>query len=124
MFTAWSLSDGSMNRYMRHNGLIYEFVQSVCFGAFDHEKQEHVDKYAIIMYWVDLDGYDDEEKEIMVSACGYHLDELKRTYGDGANDIVASCFMESLCMHGARTVGFAGNFEEAGEAVRNYIGYW
>lgn len=121
MYSAWEVADASQNQYIRHNGSIYESIQAICCEEYDKETQKHFYRYYINMFYTDIDEYGDEGKELMVSTYGHHLPDLIEKYGDKANDIVASCFIESRCVKDVRSIDVADSREQADEIIRNYI---
>ena len=117
----WFCTDTDSYQYCRDNGNgKYSFVEIVWLDTVEGDPGYPDKEYTVKAAYIDLNDYDEKEREIAI--CGYYdsLDVVYTEYEDGAEQIIAECIFEEMTDGSATTYGMMTR-EEAEEFVKKYI---
>ena len=117
----WELYDNDCCQYIRQNGTEYEMVQAVWLDTTEEDRTNGLHEYVIVNLAIDLDEFDDDEKEVYISSYGYTLERLIEEYGDGSESIIAECILEEQSLRDSCIIDVANSFEEAKTIIEKFI---
>ena len=121
MFTPWYETDSDCAQYIRHDGSMYEMIQTVWLDTTEDDIANGLHEYCIVRIRINLDDYSDEEKEIYIHSYGYTLESVVEEYGDDADLIIAECIMEDESLSDAYVIDDADSFEEAKRKIEEIV---
>ena len=98
-------------------------IQCVWLDLTMADRKNGAHEYVIVRMDIDLNDYDDEEKETYVDTYGYTLNHLRWAYGDEetVNSIVAECILEESILNDAYVIDVTDSFEDAKEKIEMII---
>lgn len=117
----WFCTDTDSLQYCKEHGNgKYSFVEIVWLDAVEGDPGYPDKEYTVKSAYIDLDDYDDNEREIVISGYYDSLDAVYTEYEDGADQIIAECIFEEMTDGSATTYGMMTR-EEAENFVKKYI---
>lgn len=124
MYSSWYATDPDCCQHIRSDGTRYEMIQCVWLDTTEEDRAEGKHEYCIVRMDIDLNDYNDEEKESYVGAYGYTLDHLRWAYEDeeAVNSIVAECILEEEILRDACVIADADSFDDAQTEIMKLIG--
>lgn len=117
----WFCTDPDSFQYCKeHGNRRYSFVEIVWLDTVEGDLGYPDKEYTVKSVYVDLNDYDEKEREIAI--CGYYdsLEAVCAEHEDTAEQIIAECIFEEMTDGSATTYGMMTR-EEAEEFVNKYI---
>lgn len=117
----WFCTDSdSMQHCKKHGKGKFSFVEMVWLDTVEGDEEYPDKEYTVKSAYVDLNDYDEKEKENAVSGYYPSLDAVYAEYEDTADQIIAECIFEEMTDGTATTYGMMTR-EEAENFIKNYI---
>ena len=117
----WFCTDtGSFQHCKEHGNGKYSFVEIVWLDTVEGDPGYPDKEYTVKSAYVDLDDYDENEREIAISGYYNSMDAVYAEYEDATEQIIAECIFEEMTDGSATTYGMMTR-EEAEEFVEKYI---
>lgn len=117
----WFCTDpDSFQHCKEHENGKYSFVEIVWLDTVEGDPGYPDKEYTVKSAYVDLDDYNEKEREIAISGYYDSLDAVYTEYEDAAEQIIAECIFEEMTEGSATTYGMMTK-EEAEKFVKKYI---
>lgn len=117
----WFCTDTDSFQYCKEHGNgKYNFVEIVWLDTVEGDPGYPDKEYTVKSAYVDLDDYDENEREGAISGYYDSLDAVYMEYEDAAEQIIAECIFEEMTDGSATTYGMMTR-EEAETFVKKYI---
>ena len=119
---SWALTDSDCYQHIRCVNGVYELVQFVWLDTTEQEKNDGLYEYCIVNATCNLNDYSEKDIEIYISSYGYTHESLIKEYGeDGANDLIAECILEEICLRDECIMYECNTKEECVEYINNFM---
>lgn len=117
----WICTDTDSFQYCKeHGNRRYSFVEIVWIDTVKGDLGYPDKEYTVKSAFVDLNDYDEKEREIVISGYYPSLDAVYEEYEDASEQIIAECIFEEMTDGSAMTYGMMTR-EEAENFVKKYI---
>ena len=104
----------------------YRFVEAIWLDTCGDDPRaengkDEDDNYVVCSDWIDLEMYDEEDIECVISSYQYTMESLKEIYGDCMNQIIAECLFEQHSIRDGNCITGVVSMEDAEKEIQAHI---